>query len=265
MKKKLLIFLGIFIFIIIPKNVFALSYEVEGTTYQVNDETSLLHYCYFNLPFTDDLKDFVFFKFDNSQYRCFILGSDPHSWKTSTSAGLNWTGSTSGILFNSSDFSIINTPTGTGTNYMPNSGGSLLYSTADLLGGGSVGFLFSKNLSIEDITSNYFFTITYYLNDEEYLTYNVSAHSSHNLYNYSIPEGFSFSGWSYDENIDLSDITSNVSIYGYLTEIEPTYTIINNFPITKNEFYALLIMLGTLIIMLFLKWCFPFKSGSDLK
>lgn len=37
-----------------------------------------------------------------------------------------------------------------------------------------------------------------------------------------------------------------------------------DFPITKNDFYALLILLGTIIMMLFFKWTFPMKGGRKL-
>lgn len=38
---------------------------------------------------------------------------------------------------------------------------------------------------------------------------------------------------------------------------------VSNFPITKEEFYSLLIALCVLIFMLFFKWCFPMKGGKN--
>lgn len=40
---------------------------------------------------------------------------------------------------------------------------------------------------------------------------------------------------------------------------------VSNFPFDKTEFYALLVLLGVLIIMLFFKWCFPMKGGKKTK
>lgn len=45
---------------------------------------------------------------------------------------------------------------------------------------------------------------------------------------------------------------------------EPSEDEDSNFPITKNEYYALLVLVGILIFMLFFKWCFPMKGGKKL-
>ena len=38
---------------------------------------------------------------------------------------------------------------------------------------------------------------------------------------------------------------------------------VSNFPISNTEFTCLLVLLGVLILMLFLKWCFPMKGGKN--
>ena len=38
---------------------------------------------------------------------------------------------------------------------------------------------------------------------------------------------------------------------------------ITNFPISKEEFYVLLMLLGTLIMMLFFKWCFTIRKEKN--
>lgn len=40
---------------------------------------------------------------------------------------------------------------------------------------------------------------------------------------------------------------------------------VSNFPFDKTDFYTLLVLVGILIIMLFLKWCFPMKGGKNNK
>ena len=40
---------------------------------------------------------------------------------------------------------------------------------------------------------------------------------------------------------------------------------VSNFPFDKTDFYTLLVLIGILIIMLFLKWCFPMKGGKNNK
>lgn len=111
------------------------------------------------------------------------------------------------------------------------------------------------------------YTITYYLNNEVYQTFEVETGTSHTLINYDYNTSlYNFSGWIIEtENVDLTNVTQNIVIRGTLEQkiVNPVY--INNFPITKEEYYVLLVLLSTLIIMQFLKWCFPFKGGSDLR
>ena len=65
-------------------------------------------------------------------------------------------------------------------------------------------------------------------------------------------------------NVSHSIIGKNSNLDTSIFEKQEENTNIN-FPITKDEFYSLLVLVGTLIMMLFLKWCYPFKMGGNLK
>lgn len=64
----------------------------------------------------------------------------------------------------------------------------------------------------------------------------------------------------YTSNITSSDIESSYQDYCNI----PNVNVNVDFPFTKNEFYTLLILIGTIIMMLFLKWTFPMKGGRKL-
>lgn len=147
----------------------------------------------------------------------------------------------------------------------------LLYSNYDILSTQDNSVLFSANLTKEDLAKGgkkTIYKITYYLNNEVYKEIEVEKGSSHILENYSYNKDlYLFSGWSIDDNKDLSNITSDIFIRATLQEKEVNAVYVKNFPetqVTKNEFYALLVLLATLIMIIFLKWCFPFKGGKDL-
>ena len=147
----------------------------------------------------------------------------------------------------------------------------LLYSNYDILSPKDNSVLFSANLTKEDLEKGGkkpIYKITYYLNNEVYKEIEVEKGSSYTLEDYSYNKDlYVFSGWSVDNNKDLSNIISDISIRATLQEKEVNAVYVKNFPetqVTKNEFYALLVLLATLIMIIFLKWCFPFKGGKDL-
>lgn len=128
-------------------------------------------------------------------------------------------------------------------------------------------FLVSDNVhALEFTTPTY--TITYYVNNEVYATYTVEEGSSHTLIDYEYNSDlYNSYGWTYDSRIDLTNITSDVNIYRTVEQkyITPVYIKnITDFPIQKKDFYVLLVLLATLILMLFLKWSFPLKGGKNL-
>lgn len=147
----------------------------------------------------------------------------------------------------------------------------LLYSNYDILSTQDNSVLFSANLTKEDLEKGGkkpIYKITYYLNNEVYKEIEVEKGSSHTLEDYSYNKDlYLFSGWSIDDNKDLSNITSDISIHATLEEKQVNAVYVKNFPetqVTKNEFYALLVLLATLIMIIVLKWCFPFRGGKDL-
>lgn len=56
----------------------------------------------------------------------------------------------------------------------------------------------------------------------------------------------------------FQDIEDSYEDYCNVTNVEV------DFPFDKNEFYTLLMLVATLILMLFFKWCFPMKGGKKI-
>lgn len=132
--------------------------------------------------------------------------------------------------------------------------------------------VFNSNITKEDLVkgeTKATYKITYYLNDEIYKEIEVEEGSSHTLLEYEYDSNlYVFSGWTVDDDKDLNNITDNISIHATLKEKESNIVYVKNFPeeqITKSEFYTLLILISTLIMLIFLRWCFPFRGGKDLK
>lgn len=147
----------------------------------------------------------------------------------------------------------------------------LLYSNYDILSTKDNSVLFSANLTKEDLEKGGkkpIYKITYYVNNEVYRVFEVEKGSSHTLIDYEYNSDlYNSYGWTYDSNIDLNNITSDINIYRTIEQkyITPVYVKnFNDFPITRTDFYALLVLLATLIIFLFLRWCFPMKGGRNL-
>lgn len=128
------------------------------------------------------------------------------------------------------------------------------------------------NITKEDL-KNYKITIpvykiTYYLNDEVFKEIEVEEGSSHTLLEYEYDSNlYVFSGWTVDDDKDLNNITDNIIIRATLEEKEINTVYVKNFedfPITRTDFYVLLVLLSAFFLFLFLKWCFPMKGGRDL-
>lgn len=149
----------------------------------------------------------------------------------------------------------------------------LLYSNYDISSKNDKStIVFSSNITKEILAKggkNQTYKITYYLNNEIYKEIEVEKGSSHTLLEYEYDNNlYVFSGWTVDDNKDLNNIVDNISIHATLKEKESNIVYVKNFPedqITKSEFYTLLILISILIMLIFLRWCFPFKGGKDLK
>lgn len=100
----------------------------------------------------------------------------------------------------------------------------LLYSNYDILSTQDNSVLFSANLTKEDLSKGgkkTIYKITYYLNNEVYKEIEVEKGGSHELISYNPPENYSFSGWN-TEGLDLSNITSDLNIYGTTSYVRPS-------------------------------------------
>lgn len=117
----------------------------------------------------------------------------------------------------------------------------------------------SNGSKVLQFTTDSSFVPTNNQNDGIVLTYsnsNTSFVLNHS--NYPIIYN-NYLGGFIEPNFTIEDIENK-----YNPVEEPTDLNID-FPISKEEFYVLLVLVATLIMMLFLKWCFPFKMGGDLK
>ena len=100
----------------------------------------------------------------------------------------------------------------------------MLYSNYDILSTQDNSVLFSANLTKEDLAKGgkkIIYKITYYLDNEVYKEIEVAKGSSHELISYNPPENYSFSGWN-TEGLDLSNITSDLNIYGTTSYVRPS-------------------------------------------
>lgn len=113
----------------------------------------------------------------------------------------------------------------------------LLYSNYDILSTKDNSVLFSSNLTKEDLAKGgkkTIYKITYYLNNEVFKEIEVEKGSSHELISYNPPENYSFSGWN-TEGLDLSNITSDLNIYGTTSYIRPNMNYSENIDSVIHE------------------------------
>ena len=217
MKKKIFLFV-LFLFLLFPFSVSALTYNVNGVDYEVVDAETLRDYCYYTYynDFTSNHLWVGYNNYNNNNVYFCNLFSDNH-YMVDSNNNISYTlhyfinyrtdSYHRQIMFDGTDFSITN-DTG------------IMRSQNDVQTG------FSYN---NPVIENYYYT------------------------DFLAQDGTVFM----QGNFTFNDIESKYTINNSSTDID--------FPIDKNEFYTLLILVGTLIIMLFLKWCFPFKFGGDLK
>lgn len=259
--KKYLFLIPLFLMVLLPSCVFAYSYDKNGETIEVTNDTSV-YYLYSQYPqYFTEYSNFVVNGQDSAFYGIFTNGA-----ATSSSGYVFVDYSVVGSYIEiycsySKDECTVTEKTKNAVYYPIN---NILYSNYSISNKGN-------NITLSDIT-DYFgtiptYTITYYLNNELYKTLEVEKGSSHTIEEYTYNTSlYTFSGWVLETtDVDLSNITDNVVIRATLEAktVNPVY--INNFPVTKNEFYVLLVLISTLIMMQFLKWCFPFKGGSDFR
>lgn len=268
MKKYLLLSLSILSIFFFNNRVEALTFE-NGT--EVNED-NFIYYIYSQYPsYFDTYSYFSLYHFDDvGTYRILFSNSQLDYFSYSSNAYLN--GSTFSIKFNA-DFSYNSQTTWSNSTLSGMVIKYLKFSNFDIKYRDLGSTAFSSNITKQDLI-DYFkvkqkYKITYYLNDEIYKEFEVEEGSSHTLLEYEYDSNlYIFSGWTVDDDKDLNNITDNISIHATLKEKESNIVYVKNFPeeqITKSEFYTLLILISTLIMLIFLRWCFPFKGGKDLK
>lgn len=269
MKKYLFLLVSILSIFLVSDRVEALSYTVNDKEIEVTEENYIYYFYTLQQENFETYDYFVAYKNDTGAYRLFFTNTIPSRSHFYFNGNYLYLISSSIRCDFDDSFNFISCKTVSNVTYTNANLYSNFYSNSDLYSIDNSVF-HSANITKQDLI-DYFgtkaiYTITYYLNDEIYQTIEVEEGTSHELLSYSYNENlYNFSGWTIEtENVDLSNITSDIVIKAALTEKEliPVYI---EFPITKTEFYALLVEVGVLIMIIFLKWCFPFKGGSDLR
>lgn len=273
MKKYLFLLLSVLSIFFISDRVDALSFTAtNGKEYTVDSEEKLLDYCYYKYFKDKNNNTLILARTDNSTY--------PYKCFSDTSIkNYIYTRGNSFVLYN---FSPKNTymyfQFKANFDYLTSGrviqdGIEILYSNVDVYTDNTFTNVYQNaNFSIDDIEERYGeipkYKITYYVNNEVYRVFEVEKGSSHTLIDYEYNSDlYNSYGWTYDSNIDLNNITSDINIYRTIEQkyITPVYVKnFNDFSITRTDFYALLVLLATLIIFLFLRWCFPMKGGRNL-
>lgn len=226
MKKYLFLILSILSIFFITDRVDALSFTASnGKEYTVDSKEKLLDYCYYTYFKGKNYKYLGLVKTDNSTYpyKCFVNNNYKFY-----------------VYIKGSTFTLYNiSPSFTYTYYQFKYDFSYLSSGLTVQDGKEILYIntnvytddtyndiyFNSNFTIEEIESRYgvisTYKITYYLNNEIYKELEVEDGTSYELEDYIPPKNYSFSGWSYDENLDLSNITSNINIYGTTSYVRP--------------------------------------------
>ena len=244
---------------------------MNGEETTVNEE-NYLFYTYYNYPELFDEYDYFFVGYTAYNKRYEVFFSD-YKWYSTATETKTYSYSYSSsvpyyvVKFDKTLTTITTSSNSTYSNYNGPNIENVIYSNYDITNKNNE-IVFTANITKDDlknIGSKPIYKITYYVNNELYQTIEVEEGTSHNLLDYSYnSDTHIFSGWQYDETLDFSNITSDIIINATLEkkDVIPVYI---EFPINKNEFYTLLVEVGVLIMIIFLKWCFPFKGGSDLR
>lgn len=219
MKKYLLLSLSILSIFFINNRVEALSFE-NGTEV---DENNFIYYIYSKYPdYFDTYNYFSFYHFTDDTYRILFSNSKLDYFSTSTNAYLN--GSTFSIKFNS-DFSFNKQNNWSNSSLSGMDIKQLKFANFDVMYRDLGTVAFTTNITKQNLT-DYFkvkkkYKITYYLNDEVYKEIEVEEGSSHDLLEYTPSKNYKFSGWTVENDLDLTNINSDINIYGTTTYVRP--------------------------------------------
>lgn len=236
MKKSL--FLGLFILPLL--SIFFNCDKVEALSFTVNNEEvevtekNLIYYLYSEFPEYFSYDYFYLFYTGSSSvpytfYSCTLnspvyslgswyIGSNASSNNINTCNVINMYGeSTSfGLSVASNSLNITYTSRKQVSNY---SGDKPLVSNEKFTSSTTYTVLSKQDL-IDYFGTKY--SINFYVDNELFKTYQVSSNSSFDIsqVSYNPPENYSFSGWNI-EGLDLSNITSDLSIYGTTSYVRP--------------------------------------------
>lgn len=265
--KKYLLLIPLLTLIFVPNLVSAKTFEVNGETLEVTQD-NYIYYFYTKYPDVFDKYQY-FIGFTQSETGFAVL--------LTNSTNLTYESGMLGAFYDNVGvfhYFYLNSSNGYEQSVEKKTGGStsqgttLKYSNFDI---NIKTINFKSNISKQDLVDftgkKTLYSITYYVNNEVYKTFEVEKGSSFdiNSVTYDFDKKlYNFSGWTYDNTIDFSNISQNIEIRATLLEKDVQPVFITNMPITQNDFYTLLVLIGVLITMLFLKWCFPFKGGTDL-
>lgn len=274
MKKYLLLSLSILSIFFFNNRVNALSFTASnGKEYTVDSTEKLLDYCYYTYYKDKNMNTLVLTKNVNTQYpyKCMVYNNTSNLYIYQKSSSFILYVGSSSRTYKYYQFSY---------NYDYLTSGSImqseteiLYTNSDVYSNSNFSEIYmNSNFNINDIEERYGeivkYKITYYLNNEIYKEFEVEKGSSHILEEYEYNKNlYIFSGWTVEDNKDLNNITDNIIIRATLEEKEINTVYVKNFedfPITRTDFYVLLVLLSAFFLFLFLKWCFPMKGGRDL-
>lgn len=225
MKKNKIFILIISLFCIfaISDKVEALTFNVNGVNYSVTNNETARDYVYYKYTKPNNYEHLVMFCSTTSYFYCYgVTGGFSNIWANGYSK-TTFTPCMHVYYINKTtdryDGCLIETSNITKDYIFP------YYRTLNIYNDSSYSNIYvSSNLTLGDIDSKYgiveTYDIKYYLNNELYDTIIVEGGSSHTLkspptYDSSTQN---WSGWTYDSNINLSNITSDFNIYGTVSD-----------------------------------------------
>lgn len=226
MKKYLLIFMGVLSFFFFSDSVSALSFNMNGEETTVNEENYIYYFYTLQPELFEEYDYFLSFMNSDGSYR-FAFTND----KPMTDSNSHFTlGQYFYITKDTYYCRYTNTFTLTSCEMITKSisysivGTHSYFYNFDIYDNRIPGFS-TANITKDEIYDAFStlskYIITYYVNNELYQVVEVEEGTSHILLDYLPPENYLFNGWEYDSSIDLSNITSNVNIYGTTSYVRP--------------------------------------------
>lgn len=223
MKKYLLILMGVLTFFFFSDSTYALTLN-DGT--EVNKD-NYIYYVYQHYPSYFDDYDYFVATYDqdyNKYYNVFFMKC-PYFYDSSYSYYSSIKCQVIKIYTKSltTEFTVRDNGS---YNYLNMSAPQyLLYSNYDISSKNDKSTIaFSSNITKEILAKGgkiQTYKITYYLNNEIYKEIEVEEGSSHDLLEYTPSKNYKFSGWTVENDLDLTNINGDINIYGTTTYVRP--------------------------------------------